>query len=89
MDVDLPSHSTGYPGASSFVTTLPFWVRVLESYHVPQSRAMSGSSVDDGAESDQYMSLPATPTADGGDTFWAGELCHWFDMHVAYRCDGP
>jgi len=44
----------------------------------PQSRAMSGSSVDDGAESDQYMSAPATPTADSEDTFWAGELCLWF-----------
>lgn len=41
---------------------------------------MSGSSVDDGAESDQleYMSLPVTPTADDEDTFWAGELCYCF-----------
>ena len=36
---------------------------VLESYDTTQSRAMSGSTVDGDAESDQFLSVPGTPTA--------------------------
>jgi len=35
---------------------------------------MSGSSLDDGTESDQFVSLPGTPTADDENIFWEGEL---------------
>jgi hypothetical protein len=34
---------------------------------------MSGTSIDDGAESDQFMSLPGTPTADDETFIWKGE----------------
>jgi hypothetical protein len=41
---------------------------------------MSGASIDGGAESDQFMSLPGTPAADdddNGDAFsWKGESVH-------------
>jgi len=37
---------------------------------------MSGTSVDDGAESDQFISLPGTPVAGDDDddgSFWKGK----------------
>ena len=37
---------------------------------------MSDSSLDDAAEDDQFVSFPGTPTADGENTFWEGELVH-------------
>lgn len=38
---------------------------------------MSGASVDGGAESDEFMSLPGTPAADDDDAFsWKGESVH-------------
>lgn len=37
---------------------------------------MSGSFLDDAAESDQFVSFPGTPTADGENAFWEGELVH-------------
>jgi hypothetical protein len=44
---------------------------------------MSGASVDGGAESDQFMSLPGTPAAGDDDDdddddafFWKGESVH-------------
>jgi len=40
---------------------------------------MSGSSLDDGTESDQFVSLPGTPTADD-ENIWEGELVHDYLM---------
>lgn len=43
---------------------------------------MSSASIDGGAESDQFMSLPGTPAADDDDdddddaSFWKGESLH-------------
>jgi hypothetical protein len=38
---------------------------------------MSGTSIDDGTDSDQFMSLPGTPTADDDAAFlWKGESVH-------------
>jgi hypothetical protein len=37
---------------------------------------MSEKSIDDGADSDQFMSLPATPTAEDGPFFPKGESVH-------------
>jgi hypothetical protein len=43
---------------------------------------MSGASIDGGAESDQFMSLPGTPAADDDDdddtSFWKGESLHTY-----------
>ena len=55
---------------------------------------MSGASIDGGAESDQFMSLPGTPAVDDGDDddafIWSGESVHnYFGVPVAYFCDGP
>jgi hypothetical protein len=37
---------------------------------------MSGTSIDDVAESDQFMSLTGTPTADDDAFFLKGESVH-------------
>jgi hypothetical protein len=37
---------------------------------------MSGTSVDEGAESDQFMSLPGTPAADDDAFSWKGKSVH-------------
>jgi hypothetical protein len=42
---------------------------------------MLGASIDGGAESDQFMSLPGTPAADDDDddaSFWKGESLHTY-----------
>ncbi|KAI0250888.1 hypothetical protein BJV78DRAFT_1154831 [Lactifluus subvellereus] len=63
--------------------------RLFESYKSSQSRAASRSSVDSVTESDEFMSLPGTPTADGEATFWEGESVHGYRITlVAYSCTG-
>jgi hypothetical protein len=54
---------------------------------------MSGASIDGGAESDQFMSLPGSPAVDDDDDdddafFWKGESVHnylvfWLLISVA------
>jgi hypothetical protein len=79
VDVDSLSNSntrTDYPDDFSVVKILPLLDATPESYHTSQSRSMSLSSLDDGAESDQFMSMPGTPTADGDATFRRGKSGH-------------
>jgi hypothetical protein len=63
------------------------------TYHASQSGDMLGASIDGGAESDQFMSLPGSPApADDDDDdafFWKGESLHTYGVLVAYFCDGP
>lgn len=66
---------------TSPIVTSSSVLNLIRSYYASQSRNMSGASIDGGAESDQFMSLPPTPTADDDDDdddtfFWKGESVH-------------